>query len=202
MNGAHDLGGMMGLGPINPPRSEPVFHEPWEARMFGLMMAVGDVGGWTLDADRAACENMHPAHYLSSTYYEHWLHGLGLLLGKYTPAEPVTPTKPGDVWKAAHSRGSYIREVDKLPLFAVGQQVRVKIMNPLTHTRAPRYVRGCVGEIVALRGAHVFPDDNAIERGENPQPLYGVKFTAEALWGKSARDLVQVDLWESYLEPL
>ena len=192
----------MGLGPINPPRTEPVFHEPWEARMFGLMMASGDVGGWTIDADRAACENMHPAHYLSSTYYEHWLHGLGLLLAKYTPAEPVTPTKPENVWAAAHARGSYMRDVEGSPLFAIGRQVRVKNVNLETHTRAPRYVRGCIGEVYALRGAHVFPDDNAVQRGENPQMLYGVRFSAETLWGKNQADFVHVDLWESYLELL
>ena len=30
MNGAHDLGGMMGFGPIAAPVSEPVFHEKWK----------------------------------------------------------------------------------------------------------------------------------------------------------------------------
>ncbi|MCC2663013.1 MAG: nthB, partial [Geminicoccaceae bacterium] len=39
MNGIHDLGGMHGLGPIRPEPDEPVFHEDWERRMFGLMVA-------------------------------------------------------------------------------------------------------------------------------------------------------------------
>jgi hypothetical protein len=36
MNGAHDLGGMHGLGPINPEpeTEEPVFHADWEKRVF------------------------------------------------------------------------------------------------------------------------------------------------------------------------
>ena len=93
MNGAHDLGGMMGFGPIAAPPSEPVFHEKWEGRMAALMMAVGDAGGWTIDEDRSACESMHPAKYLNTSYYEHWLHGLELLLQKYTPRQfqPDTP---------------------------------------------------------------------------------------------------------------
>ena len=43
MNGAHDLGGMHGLGPINPEpeAEEPVFHTDWEKRVFGLALAAG-----------------------------------------------------------------------------------------------------------------------------------------------------------------
>jgi nitrile hydratase subunit beta len=53
-----------------------------------------------------------------------------------------------------------------------------------------------------LHGAHVFPDTNALFQGENPQPLYTVKFRALDLWGEaaSARDTVCIDLWEDYLE--
>mgnify|MGYP000562822930 CR=1 FL=1 len=80
MNGAHDCGGMMGFGPVVAEENEPVFHALWEARMFALMSAVGDVGGWTLDEDRAACEAMEPGHYITSGYYEHWLNGLEQLL--------------------------------------------------------------------------------------------------------------------------
>ena len=83
MNGAHDVGGMMGFGPVAAPASEPVFHEKWESRMAALMMAVP--GGWSIDEDRSACESMHPAKYLKTSYYEHWLHGLETLLKKYTP---------------------------------------------------------------------------------------------------------------------
>jgi len=49
----------------------------------------------------------------------------------------------------------------------------------------------------------VFPDTNAHFRGENPQHLYSVRFTARELWGEAAaaRDAVYIDLWEDYLEP-
>jgi nitrile hydratase len=48
----------------------------------------------------------------------------------------------------------------------------------------------------------VFPDTNAHGQGEQPQPLYTVRFIAQELWGDSApsRDCLHVDLWESYLE--
>ena len=83
MNGAHDCGGMMGFGAVATERDEPVFHSAWESRAFALMSAVGDIGGWTLDEDRSACESMHPADYAATSYYEHWLHGLQVLLVKH-----------------------------------------------------------------------------------------------------------------------
>ena len=35
MNGIHDMGGMDGMGPVAPEENEPVFHEPWEGRVYG-----------------------------------------------------------------------------------------------------------------------------------------------------------------------
>ena len=198
MNGAHDLGGMMGFGPVAAPASEPVFHEKWEGRMAALMMAVP--GDWSIDEDRSACESMHPAKYLKTSYYEHWLHGLETLLKKYTP-DSSNPLRPEGVLPALTARGSYVRNVSSSAAFAIGQKIRVKIMNPTTHTRAPRYVRGHVGEVVKIHGAHVFPDSNALRLGENPQWLYTVRFTAKELWGNATDDTVMLDLWEPYLEP-
>ncbi len=214
MNGAHDCGGMMGFGPVTPEANEPVFHAPWEARMFALMSAVGDIGGWTLDEDRSACESMHPGHYISSSYYEHWLHGLETLLQKHglatpdevrsgkaaTPPKPVTPTPPEAVWPAVTAPGSYRRDVKGAPLYATGQKVRARQIHPLGHTRLPRYLRGHTGEIIACHGAHVFPDANAAGHGESPQFLYTVRFKASELWGAPTRDAVHADLWEPYLE--
>ncbi len=98
--------------------------------MFALMSAVGDIGGWTLDEDRSACESMHPGHYNSSSYYEHWLHGLETLLQKHglatrtksapakpqRPPKPVTPTPPEAVSPAVTAPGSYRRDVKGAPL--------------------------------------------------------------------------------------
>ena len=33
MNGAHDVGGMQDMGPIQPEHNEPVFHTEWERRV-------------------------------------------------------------------------------------------------------------------------------------------------------------------------
>ena len=80
MNGIHDLGGMHGLGPIEREENEPVFHAEWERRAFAVTLAMDAHGAWNLDMSRYARERMEPAHYLQTSYYEHWLHGLELLL--------------------------------------------------------------------------------------------------------------------------
>ena len=78
--------------------------------------------------------------------------------------------------------------------------MRARLINPIGHTRLPRYLRGHAGEVVAVHGAHVFPDSNAHGGGENPQWLYTVRFRASDLWGNASRDTVHADLWEPYLE--
>lgn len=197
MNGAHDLGGRMGFGPVAAPASEPVFHEKWEGRMAALSMTVP--GDWNIDEDRSACESMHPAKYLKTSYYEHWLHGLESLLQKYTP-DSASAMRPEDIWPAVTARRSYARDISVPAAFTIGQKVRVKIINPASHTRSPRYARGHVGEVVKIHGAHVFPDSNALRLGENPQWLYTVRFTAKELWDHANDDSIMLDLWEPYLE--
>ena len=71
MNGVHDMGGMHGFGPVVVEENEPVFHEPWEGRVFALNLTTPLPGG-----GRPAIEAMAPADYLSSSYYEKWLHSL------------------------------------------------------------------------------------------------------------------------------
>jgi nitrile hydratase len=73
MNGIHDLGGMDGIGPIEVEENEPVFHEDWERRMFAVMISVFAGGNYNVDEFRHAIERMNPAHYLETSYYEHWL---------------------------------------------------------------------------------------------------------------------------------
>ena len=90
MNGVHDLGGMHGMGPINPEPNEPVFHEPWERTVFGLFVTTFAGGHFNVDEFRYGIEKIGPAHYLESPYYAHWLHAVENLLverGVLTEAE-------------------------------------------------------------------------------------------------------------------
>jgi nitrile hydratase len=80
MNGAHDMGGMDGFGPVEPEADEPVFHDEWERRAFALTVAMGFYGLWNIDMSRSARENREPLGYLEDSYYERWLYGLESLL--------------------------------------------------------------------------------------------------------------------------
>lgn len=80
MNGVHDLGGLQGLGPVDPETREPVFHAEWERRAFGVMLAVFAGGAYNVDEFRHAIERMAPADYLGTSYYEHWMHAMETLL--------------------------------------------------------------------------------------------------------------------------
>jgi nitrile hydratase len=217
MNGIHDMGGMHGFGPIAPEENEPVFHAPWEGRALALTLAVAAWGKWTIDESRHARERIRPDIYLSSSYYERWIEGLNTLMvehGLVTPDElasghpdpdaavltpPIHADRVADVLRKG---GPADRAADAAPRFTVGQRVRARNINPVGHTRLPRYARGKVGVIEIHHGAHVFPDSNAHHSGERPQHLYNVRFTARELWDDKApgRDNVHLDLWESYLD--
>ncbi|MGE5536477.1 MAG: SH3-like domain-containing protein, partial [Acidobacteriota bacterium] len=88
------------------------------------------------------------------------------------------------------------------PAFAVGNRVRTKNINPVTHTRLPRYARGHIGTVERINGCHVFPDTNARGEGENPQWLYTVVFSGRDLWGDDAdpKLKVSIEAFEPYLE--
>ena len=70
-------------------------------------------------------------------------------------------------------------------------------------TRLPRYVRGHVGVVERLHGVHVFPDSAVLDKGDDPQWLYTVRFDARELWGDDADPTVTVsiDAFEPYLDP-
>jgi nitrile hydratase len=83
--------------------------------------------------------------------------------------------------------------------FGPGGRVRVRLLDPSQHTRAPRYVRGQVGLIVAVHGHHRLPDE-VVAGVAHPrvEPVYAVRFEARDLWG-AGDHTVTVNLWESYL---
>ncbi len=80
MNGAHDMGGMDGFGPVGIEKNEPIFHAEWERRAFALTVAMGAHGLWNIDMSRFVRENRDPLGYLEDSYYERWLYGLEALL--------------------------------------------------------------------------------------------------------------------------
>ena len=106
------------------------------------------------------------------------------------------------IWRGNGDRRRVRRDTPAIAHFVAGQRVRARNMNPVGHTRLPRYARGKAGVVVVDRGVFLFPDTNAHFLGEKPQHLYSVRFAARDLWGEraSTRDVVHLDMWDDYLE--
>jgi nitrile hydratase subunit beta len=218
MNGVHDMGGMHGFGRIVREVNEPIFHAAWEAHVRAMMTQVRSRGYFNIDASRHGIERMEPAHYLRASYYERWLATieLNLMEGGFIASEELDArtellregseaTLPRSAAIASVPEPPHESPDSPLPVshFAVGDAVVTRNIHPPGHTRLPRYARGKRGVIQRLHGAQIFPDSNAHGLGEDPQPLYAVRFDARELWGEAAESCqaVSLDLWESYLEP-
>lgn len=219
MNGMHDMGGLQCFGPVLPETDEPVFHAQWEKRALALTLAMGATGQWNIDLSRSARESL--PGYLGSSYYEIWLRALEVLVleralaladevqtGIMTsPPKPVARVlRPQDV-AASLAKGSATARPALTPArFGPGDRVRANNMHPAGHTRLPRYVRGHVGTIVLVHGAHIFADAHASRPtapfDDNAHWLYTVVFDARELWGPQAEATAQVsvDAWEPYLQ--
>ncbi|HEV2371081.1 MAG TPA: nitrile hydratase subunit beta [Streptosporangiaceae bacterium] len=206
MDGIHDLGGMQGFGPVDHSPAEPVFHEPWEAVTRALTVVVASAVKARGGEFRHAIERMAPGHYLTSSYYEHWLtaaatlaveHGLvtGAELearagGRFPLSGPVLGPPVADAGPDAGRPG-----------FGVGDRVRVREWHPPGHTRCPRYVRGKAGTVVRVDGTYSVPDAE-VHGAVRQEPTYSVRFDAADLWQDGQDGVaVHVDLWDSYLEP-
>ena len=217
MNGVHDMGGMDGFGKVKPEPNEPVFHESWEGRVMAMTRAMGAAGAFNIDVSRFYRESLKPTVYMTSSYYKKWFLALqdSLVARGYindaevkqghaaAPAKDLKrgPFKLDDVQRVM-TRGSFARTAQGPAKFKPGDRVRAKNINPVTHTRLPRYVRGHVGVIERLHGTHVFPDTAANDAGEHPQWLYTVVFDGAELWGADGDPTVKVsiDAFEPYLE--
>jgi nitrile hydratase beta subunit len=218
MNGVHDMGGMDGFGKVEPEPDEPVFHAAWEARVMAMNRAMGATGAWNIDMSRFSREMLAPDVYLASSYYRKWLLGLEKILleralvdaDEIAAGHALRPGKPlkrkftaADIDRVL-TRGSFGRPASAPACFKPGARVRAKNINPLTHTRLPRYVRGHIGVVERVHGCHVFPDTVAVGKGEQPQWLYTVCFDARELWGDDADPTakVSIEAFEPYLEPV
>jgi nitrile hydratase len=210
---------MMGFGPVVPEPEAVRFHAEWEKRALALTLAASATGIWTIDAMRYSRESLPPAEYYGSSYYQIWLKALTNRLiaeGLVTPEEVAAgavqePARPvprvlsaEQVGPALAAGTRYERQPSAPALFAVGDAVRMRVVNPPTHTRLPRYVRGKIGTVERVHGVFVLPDTNAHGLGESPQWLFTVRFRGDELWGAEADPTlsVSVDAWESYLEPV
>ena len=211
-----DLGGESGYGRVVPEPEGELFHAGWEPQALALTLAMGATGAWNLDMGRSARETL--PDYARLSYYAIWVEALEKMLidrdlvGKdevaagrmlHPPRMVARVLRAGDV-PAALAKGAPTQRMATTPArFAVGEEVRTLRKAVPHHTRLPGYVRGKIGRIERMHGAHVFPDTHAQGLGEQPQWLYTVVFDGRELWGDdAARGLsVSIDAWEPYLEP-
>lgn len=223
MNGVHDLGGTDGLGPVIVEQNEPVWHAEWEKAAFALFATNFRAGLFNVDMFRSGIEQMHPAYYLLSPYYEHWMHTaehfaveagvidaaeLDAKMQHYLdhPDEPLPERSDPDllafVDAAVKGGAPARRESDAAPAFQVGDQVTVTQDSPHEHTRKARYIRGKTGVIEQGHGTFIYPDSAGNGRGDDPKHVYTVKFTNVELWGADNAEpngVVYFDVWEPYL---
>jgi nitrile hydratase len=208
-NSIHDMGGMHGFGPVKIEPDEPQFHADWEKRVVAMMFGMGATRLWTLDGFRASMENLPPLTYLSVSYFERWCRGLERQVVGEDELTAGRALRPGtrlnrkmtlDDAKAA-SFAHFDRPPPGAARFKAGDRVRTRDINPTMHTRLPRYARGKLGRIEAVRGCHVFPDSAALGAGDNPQWLYAVVFAGRELWGEEADPSIKVSIeaFEPYL---
>ena len=206
MDGIHDLGGRQGFGEVGYSPAEPVFCHRWEAVARALLVVVAGAVEVSGGEFRHSIERMEPGHYLTSSYYEHWLtaaatlaveHGLVTRSELETRAGGRFPLSGPALVPPVADVGP---DVDA-PRFAVGDRVQVRECHPPGHTRCPGYVRGKNGTVVRVDGIHSVPDIEAHGSARRREPTYSVRFDAADLWRDGQRGVrVHVDLWDSYLE--
>lgn len=212
MEGAHDLGGLDGFGPVVTADGDLTHHEPWELRAQAVAL-FGVRGGM-----RQWIERLDPATYLGSSYYVRWLRAAedavvakGLVTAEALArwrdrlaSDPdASPPRVGD-----HAGRQFVEkimtEADRLPpaaapRFGVGDRVVVRRWrDPSTHHRCPRYVRGVGGRVEAIYGDEPVPG-----REQDVAATYTVAFSSADLWGAGRERpfAVHVDLCEEYLAP-
>jgi nitrile hydratase subunit beta len=218
VNGVADMGGMHGFGAVDRSDDAGTFHHEWERRILGITFCALGAGLFNVDEIRRATESADPLTYLRSVYYERWLYSTEALLKEKgvvsaaelangrseTPPVNTAPPVTKDVARMIVERGGTSRAADGAAArFRPGDSVVARNINPHSHTRLPRYVRGRRGTVVVDHGIFVLPDSNASGHGPHPQHVYGVRFAARELWGPEAseRDTLQIDLFDDYLDP-
>jgi nitrile hydratase len=190
VDSVHDMGGMHGFGRVPIEADEPLFHETWEGRVWAMWSAIGST---TIDRFRFTIEQMPPAAYLTSTYYERWLWAIerlaaeqGLLSGPDRPPRTARPSPALPPWAGRFQPGDWVRA-----------------RNAVTkgHTRVPRYLRCHVGRVERVACVWPNPGESAVNGtyGE-PELVYTVIFDARDLFGTEADHLVCADLSQSDLE--
>src|SRR5215471_18170006 len=154
MNGAHDLGGMHGFGPVVTEENMHTGREMWEHRTAALIRAGWAHRVFNLDEFRHSLERLDPADYLASSYYERRLKGIErlflekdvisraelaartALLREQPDADPPRRGRPIPVAAPPSQPGvPTTPPLKSEPAFHVGDAVIARNVHPAGHTR-------------------------------------------------------------------
>lgn len=226
VNGPHDVGGLVGLGPVPCKEPGPVFREEWEGKVFAMSVAGVVSGAFAVDDHKTATEGLHPVAFMSMTYWEQWLYATEtsfVKTGVITREDvdrrvdelgeaPDTPLPQAAKNEELERKielfitdGVPQATLDRPHRFAAGDRVRVKSLRAepgVEHTSLPMYVQGKLGTVEQAYRPE--PLGDAIVAGEGPKLdyVYAVRFEGSELWADGdPRSVVHADLFESYLEP-
>lgn len=182
---------------------------------------------WTWGHLRMGAEGMHPFEYFRLRYYEKWLGGIsGFFVeeGYITQdeldertatyladgaAESSISQAVGDaaidaqIEKYLIEGDSPLRPSDMVPLFSVGDRVKIKNVSPGEHTRLPGHIRGKEAEVVKVYEdafTYFFPTADGLG---TPMPVYSLAFKAQDIFEETLTDpnmTYHNDIFEVYIE--
>jgi nitrile hydratase beta subunit len=207
MDSAHDLGGRQGFGPIVVEPYQRHYHARWEAaiRLLFRVVLPRHLPNGSDGALRHAIERMDTVRYLTSSYYERWVTAAATLAvecGIVTQGELEARAGAGFPLSGPVTTETVTHPPPGRARFTVGDRVRVRGWHPGGHTRCPWYIRGHVGVVTRRDGTCSLPDVEAHSAHRVHEPTYSVRFDADELWNDGQPGVtVNVDLWDSYLEP-
>ncbi|MFG1427707.1 nitrile hydratase subunit beta [Roseixanthobacter glucoisosaccharinicivorans] len=179
---------------------------------------------WTWADLRKGAESLNPFDYFRYRYYEKWLGGIcGYFIANgyitadeldalteeyYQASDKALPTE-GDTAIDARVL-QYLVEGDspKRPLqgtydFAVGDEVFVRDVPSVEHTRLPGYLRNKTGTVETVyEGAYAYLCDTGPDGIGSPMPVYCVRFDPDTLWpgNAEANFVIFADLFAHYVE--
>ena len=183
MNGRRTGWADGGLRARHPEKDEPLFHAEWESRALAITRTMGSAGDLEHRRERGIrAKALPPPSYYASRLVRELDQGARNSAaasmasstrkssqgGQAASREAAEAHAEGRRCAARADGGPCERPAAAPARFKAGDRVRTKNFSPTGHTRLPRYARGKMGVVDAVREGFVFPDSNAVGAGREP----------------------------------
>ena len=202
VNGAHDMGGAHGFGPVVPEADEPWFHAEWERRVFAMVIALGAGGQWNIDASRFARENRPPGRVPRDDLLRDLAGGAGAAARRARATRRRCCARDGRGrrrWRAAVPRRARATARGALR----GRRPRAHPQHPPAHPHPPAPLRarqgrhGRAASTAPTSSPTATPSSRARTRNGST-PCASPRGSCGAA---TTRDSVSIDAFEPYLAP-